>query len=119
SEYSRNPTSGGLSLIGKIAAGDPGGPVGIGTSSSSSPYIYAVNSSTASDNVFGFGLSDVSGALTALTGSPFSAGTTPQWIALTPNGEFAYVTNFGSSSISQYTVDTATRILTANTPSTV
>jgi 6-phosphogluconolactonase (cycloisomerase 2 family) len=57
--------------------------------------------------------------LTALGTSPFSAATAPQWIALTPSGEFAYVTNFGSSSISQYTVDSSTGELTANTPSSV
>jgi 6-phosphogluconolactonase len=119
SEYSRKSSTGALTSIGKIAAGNPNGPVGIGTSGSSSLFVYAANSSSASDNVFGFSLDDVSGALTAISGSPFSAGTDPQWIALTPGGEFAFVTNFGSSSISQYTVDTSTGALTANTPASV
>jgi 6-phosphogluconolactonase len=119
SEYSRNPSTGDLTTITKIAAGNPSGPFGIGTSGGSSPFIYAVNSSTANDNVFGYSLNDVSGALTALSGSPFSAATQPQWIALTPNSPFAYVTNFGSSSISQYTVDSSTGVLTAITPSSV
>jgi 6-phosphogluconolactonase (cycloisomerase 2 family) len=117
SEYSRNPTTGALSRFGQIAAGDPNGPVGIGTSSGLSLFVYAVNSSTASDNVFQYSLSDVSGALTALSPASVSAGIQPQWITLTPNGEFAYVTNFGSSSISQYTVNSSTGVLTLNSPS--
>jgi 6-phosphogluconolactonase (cycloisomerase 2 family) len=119
SEYSRNSTNGNLNVIGKIAAGNPSGPVGIGTANSSSPYIYAVNSSSTSDNVFGYSLNNVSGALTELTGGAFSAGVAPQWITLTPNGNFAYVTNFGSNSISQFTVDTSTGVLTANSPANV
>jgi 6-phosphogluconolactonase len=119
SGYSRDPSSGALSGFGHVSAGNDKGPVGIGTSSDSSLYIYAVNSSTASQNVYEYGLNAASGALTALSGSPVSAGTQPQWIALTPDGQFAYVTNFGASAISQYTVDTSTGELSPNTPSSV
>lgn len=119
SQYSRNTTSGALTKIGTISAGDKNGPVGIGTANSSSPYIYAANSSSTNDNVFGYNLNNVSGVLTAISGSPFSAGSEPQWIALTPNGDFAFVTNSASNSISQYTVDTSTGVLTANSPANV
>lgn len=122
SQYNRNPASGALAKIAAaVNAGGKGGPVGIGTASVSSTFtfLYAVNSSSASNNVFQYSFSDVTGALTALTPVSVSAGTQPQWIALTPNGEFAYVTNFGDGSISQYTVNTSTGALTANSPSSV
>jgi DNA-binding beta-propeller fold protein YncE len=44
------------------------------------------------------------GALTELAGSPFATGTTPQGIALTPDGKFLYVANQFSANLSAFAV---------------
>ncbi|HUN60064.1 MAG TPA: beta-propeller fold lactonase family protein, partial [Candidatus Binataceae bacterium] len=67
-----------------------------------------------------------SGALTALSTSHITAGNDPQWIALTPAGNFAYASNFGTlgspgtGSISLYTVGSTTEgELAPNSPSLI
>lgn len=54
-----------------------------------------------------------SGALKAVKGSPFGAGS-PRSIAVSPNGQFIYTANNDSSNtIGEYTVDAATGALTS------
>jgi 6-phosphogluconolactonase len=53
------------------------------------------------------------GALTAITGSPFAAGTYPTNVTIDLTGKFAYVSNIGSANISAYTIDSTTGALTA------
>jgi 6-phosphogluconolactonase (cycloisomerase 2 family) len=48
-----------------------------------------------------------SGALTAIAGSPFTAGRGSISIAVAPSGRFAYLANFGSGDISAYAIDSA------------
>jgi 6-phosphogluconolactonase len=57
-----------------------------------------------------------SGALTGLSGSPAPAAA-PQWIAITPNGSYAYVTNLAGGSASQYKISSG--VLTPNSPPSV
>jgi 6-phosphogluconolactonase (cycloisomerase 2 family) len=55
-----------------------------------------------------------SGALTAISGSPFStAGTHPNAIAAHTSGKFLYVANSGTDDVSAFTIDTSTGSLTA------
>jgi 6-phosphogluconolactonase len=54
-----------------------------------------------------------SGALTAVAGSPFGAGTDPTGVAVDPTGKFAYVTNYDSESVSAYTINATSGALTA------
>ena len=44
------------------------------------------------------------GALTPIVGAPFAAGTSPEGIALTPNGANAYVTDFNSGNVHAFSV---------------
>src|SRR6476619_5802784 len=39
-------------------------------------------------------------ATNTVVGTPISVGTGPRGVAVTPNGAFAYVTNFGSNDVS-------------------
>ena len=49
-----------------------------------------------------------------LSGSPFASnGTTPTALTVDPNGQFLYVANSGSNSVSAYSIDAATGALTA------
>jgi 6-phosphogluconolactonase len=68
----------------------------------------------ADGNVREFKINGTTGELTAISGSPVAAGSSPQWVAVTPNAEFAFVSNLSDGTISQYTVDSTTGVLTAN-----
>lgn len=60
---------------------------------------YSINSST--------------GALTAVAGSPFAAGTNPSSVAVDKTGSFLYVTNAGNNNVSAYSINAATGGLTS------
>jgi 6-phosphogluconolactonase len=51
------------------------------------------------------------GALTAVAGSPFPAGSNPQFVAIDPTGKFAYAANEESSNVSAYAINAATGAL--------
>ena len=61
--------------------------------------------------VSALGINASSGALTAIAGSPFTAGRGSISIAVAPSGRFAYMANFGSGDISAYAIDSATGAL--------
>lgn len=50
----------------------------------------------------------LSGALSPITGSPFSAGSSPQSVAVDVRGKLAYLANKASNNISGYTIDQST-----------
>jgi len=120
--YAIDPKSGSLSLV-------PGQPFPTGERTRSvamhpsGKFVYATN---AYDNtVSGFRIDENSGALSALKNSPYGVGepgpftkvppimpdlnvdrgALPYYIAIHPNGNYAYVTNYVASSISQYRID--------------
>ena len=78
-------------------------------------YVYMTEAS--SGKVSAFSLKAGTGALSALSGSPFAAGTEPQSVAADPSGKFLYVANYFSDNISAYAIDAATGGLTAVTGS--
>jgi DNA-binding beta-propeller fold protein YncE len=53
------------------------------------------------------------GALTAIAGSPFAAGSFPHCVAVDPSDRFAYVANGFDNSVSGYMIDPGTGALTA------
>ena len=73
-------------------------------------FVYVANAN--SGNVSGYTIDATTGALTAISGSPFAAGTNPQSVTVDPTGKFAYVTNDGSANVSGYTIDPTTGALT-------
>jgi 6-phosphogluconolactonase len=52
------------------------------------------------------------GALTEVSGSPYSVGTGPTGVILDPTGSYVYVANKGSNSISGFTLTAASGLLT-------
>lgn len=110
-EFTRNLTTGTLTLSGSVGAGSANGPVGIATGRAAK-YIYVVNS--VDDNVRQFKVNLTSGALSPIGTGKVAAGSSPQWIAVTPNAQFAFVTNFGGGTISPYTINATTGALSAN-----
>jgi len=59
------------------------------------------------------------GSLTAVAGSPFSAGINPVAIIAAPSGKFLFAVNRQSNQISQYKVATGTGVLTPNTQAVI
>ena len=65
-------------------------------------FVYAPNGNDS--DIYAFTVNQTTGALTAVAGSPFPAGTVPYFVAVDPSGRFVYVTNYTSGDISQYAI---------------
>ncbi|CAB1062004.1 hypothetical protein D1BOALGB6SA_6780 [Olavius sp. associated proteobacterium Delta 1] len=80
----------------------------------SGSFVYTANFS--SGDISGFGINSSTGALTAISGSPFSdpAPTSPDPIALAahPSENFLYVVNSGDDSVSGFSINSSTGALT-------
>jgi 6-phosphogluconolactonase (cycloisomerase 2 family) len=77
-------------------------------------FVYTANGgsrTTTSNDVSAYTLNATTGALSAVAGSPFAAGTNPSSVTVDPTGRFAYVSNQASQDIRAYTIDTATGTL--------
>jgi DNA-binding beta-propeller fold protein YncE len=75
-----------------------------------------------SNNVSAYSIDRITGALAAVVGSPFPAGSNPYSVTMHPTGQFAYVANCGTAcnnsgvgagNVSAYTIDGTTGALTA------
>jgi 6-phosphogluconolactonase (cycloisomerase 2 family) len=65
-------------------------------------FVYVTNLN--GNSVSAFTLNITNGAMAAVGGSPFPAGTGPGAVAVDPLGKFAYVANNGSNNVSGYTI---------------
>jgi 6-phosphogluconolactonase (cycloisomerase 2 family) len=76
---------------------------------------FAYVASAAGAEVYGYSINATTGALTALTGSPYStgAGSRPQFITIDPSGKFGYTANEGAGTVSGFAIDSTTGVLTA------
>ena len=97
SAYAINRSTGALSALGTV--GTQLSPQAITFIKGTAPvqfvpkFVYVANQG--SNNVSGYAISASTGALTAIPGSPFPAGASPQSVAIDPLGRFAYVSNDG------------------------
>ena len=80
-------------------------------SSGSLSFAYVANQS--SNDVSAYSINATTGALTAVPGSPFAAGSGPNSVTVDPTGKFAYATNAASNDISVYTINQTTGALSA------
>jgi len=104
SAYTLNETTGTLTSAGApVPAG--GGPLGVAVYPGHN--VYAVNNMRSVDSVAAYTINPTNGTLNALTGSPFDAQAWPGGIAVYLGGKYAYVTNFDSSSISAYKINSS------------
>jgi 6-phosphogluconolactonase (cycloisomerase 2 family) len=77
-------------------------------------FLYVGNHSLGSGSqIAALSIDAVSGALTAIAGSPFPSGDSPAFIAIDPSGDFAYASNLESNTITVYAVNKTTGALTA------
>jgi 6-phosphogluconolactonase (cycloisomerase 2 family) len=70
-----------------------------------------------SGSVSAFSLNASTGALTAVAGSPFTAGPNPKRLAVDPSGKYLYTTNEDSDNMSAFSINAGSGVLTAITGS--
>src|SRR5205085_5276504 len=91
-----------------------GGGGGGGSTPAAANYVaYVADNINTNGLASAFSINAATGALTQISGSPFTAGANPNSVAVDPSGEFAYVANSASTSISGYTITPSTGALTA------
>lgn len=83
---------------------------GVGTNSGNTISAYSIDATTGALSAM-----DANGA-TAGTQTTIATGTHPYAITIDPTGNFAYVANYDSNTVSVYTVNQTTGALTAGTP---
>ena len=64
-------------------------------------------------NVSAYTINSSTGALRAVAGSPFAAGSYPRSVTVDPSGRFAYVTNENDNTVSAYAINSSTGALRA------
>jgi len=67
-------------------------------------FLYVAN--LLASNVSGFTVDANSGALTAINGSPFTAGTSPSSLVFDPSSKFLFVANLTSNNVTVFALDT-------------
>lgn len=113
SEFKRDPNTGALTAPRTVKTGTVKGPIQL-TVAPSLQELYVANQ--ADNTVHEFGIAST-GKLSPIGSGTIAAGISPQQVAVTPNGSFAYAVNVnlaGVGSISEYTVNTANGALASN-----
>jgi probable HAF family extracellular repeat protein len=67
-------------------------------------YLYVTKQFAEDNDVAGFRIDWRTGALSPLSGSPFTAGSGPTAVAVDPLGQFVYVANLGSNNVSGFRI---------------
>jgi 6-phosphogluconolactonase len=101
----------------KVRASNSGGasPLSDAVSGTTLAFAYAANNG--SGTVSAFGIDTVTGALAAVSGSPFAAGSGPWCVTVDPADRFLYSANAGANTLSAFTIHPSTGALTAVTGS--
>ena len=94
----------------------------VGGSNGNILYVALAGTASANDKIAAFVIDLNTGSLTAVPGSPFTTGSNPLYMALVPitlvgGQEFLYTANVQDNSISAFTVDGNTGVLTSVTGS--
>jgi 6-phosphogluconolactonase (cycloisomerase 2 family) len=116
SAYTINTSTGQLTLVTGSPWATEGGEAAQVTVDPSGKFLYVLNEGnfieSAAGSVSAFTIDGGTGALTPVTGSPFTTGVGAASMAIDPTGRFAYVGNFGDQQgenlpgdVSAYTID--------------
>jgi 6-phosphogluconolactonase (cycloisomerase 2 family) len=108
-----DPSTGALTAIPTSPFANPGRASVAVTADPSGRFLYTTNNS--SDNVTAYNIVPSGaniGALTPISGSPFSTASGPFGIAVEPSGQFAYVVNQSVDTVSGFAIDASTGALT-------
>src|SRR5258708_38703393 len=99
--YSINGTSGVLTTLGTVRARPGARAIAMSGGTAAVTYTpkFAYAANNGSNNVSAFSVTPSSAALTAVSGSPYAAGTSPTAIAADPAGQFVHVPNVGPNHV--------------------
>jgi DNA-binding beta-propeller fold protein YncE len=111
SEFSRNTSTGALTLKGTVKGGSANGPMGIALDPSDS-FVFVANS--ADDQIRQYTINS-KGTLNANGKVSVAAGSAPHQIAIAPSGNFLWVTAPGAGSVISFKI-TNTGTLTKSSP---
>ena len=112
SSFSIDTDTGALTPIGVNVAGDAPSSIAVDPSGR---FVYVANNGFLSFNVSAYSIDPLTGALSTVPGSPFSAGSAPISVSIDPLGEFVYVANRSTQNVTPYTIDQTTGALTPGT----
>ncbi len=121
SAYTINRSTGALRAVSGSPFADGPGPNSV-TVDPSGRFVYVTNycDGCSAGNVSAYTINNSTGALRAVSGSPFAAGNNPNSVTVDPSGRFAYVANACDSSpdcsagdVSAYTINSSTGALSA------
>ena len=73
-------------------------------------YAYASAGSATTNGLYGYAIDATTGALTALTGSPYATGSQPLFVTIDPSGTYAYTANYGSANVTGFKIDPTTGV---------
>jgi len=73
-------------------------------------YAYASAGRATTNGLYGYGIDATTGALTALTGSPYATGSQPLFVTVDPSGNYAYTANYGSANVSGFKINPTTGV---------
>ncbi|MGA9039493.1 MAG: beta-propeller fold lactonase family protein [Terriglobales bacterium] len=76
-------------------------------------YVSLLGSTSYNEYVAAFAIDPTSGALTAVSGSPFLTGIGPLGIAVNPAGTFLFTANDGDGTVSAFNIDGTSGVLTS------
>jgi 6-phosphogluconolactonase (cycloisomerase 2 family) len=108
SAYMVDGGNGALTLIATYPTGQC--PNGV-TVEPAGKFVYVVTECGATQGVWGYAIDEATGALTAVSGSPFASGTATRAVAAAPNGQVLYVTDTNQQ-LRGYTINGTTGALT-------
>ena len=74
--------------------------------------LYVYEPDYGANTIRGFIIDTIAGTRADIPGSPFAAGTSPQWVAADPSAAYLYVTNLGGDTLSVYSINHGTGALT-------
>jgi 6-phosphogluconolactonase (cycloisomerase 2 family) len=80
----------------------------------SGKFLYVANFgvSNFTSTVSAYTIDPMTGFLTAISGSPFTAGVNPIAVAVDPSGRFAYLANNGGGNVAAYSINASSGALT-------
>jgi DNA-binding beta-propeller fold protein YncE len=113
SAFDRNTNTGALTFIAKQSSGAVSGPMGIAVPMQND---FAFVANQADGNLYEFEIlqSGTTPGNLVSVGS-IASGTTPQMVAIDSTGDFVYVTNAGSRTVTEYAINSQVQnVLTAN-----
>ncbi len=120
SQYTIDPVSGALSPKSPASVATGVNPEGVAvTPDGKSAYVTNYGGDFGADTVSQYTIDPVSGALSPKSPASVAAGSYPDAVAVTPDGNSAYVINVFDNTVSQYTIDPVSGALSPKSPAVV